>query len=420
MAQQINPKVAIGVDIGSSKIAITIGQYKEGMTSVIGLGTAVNSGLRRGMINDTDEVISSLSQAMEEAQRMCGVPIDHAMVGISGVGTKTVASKSVVAVTQGDGAITDAEVDSVIESARSIALPPNHEIIHVFPLIFTIDGQEKTKDPIGMRGLRLEGEILVVGVPTASVTNLTKITSQAEIAVDGLIFNPIASARAILNKKQKEQGVVLIDIGAGTTSYAVYEEGELIDANVIPVGSSHITNDIAIGLKTTLDVAEKIKCNHLDANPDKVKDQEIDLSKFDGGEEEEGKASKIEVTQIADARLKELFGMVRKELKKIKRDSMLPAGAVITGGGAKLKGIIQQAKLNLDLPAQIGIPTLEVGGTIDKLDDPSYSTSIGLMLFGLEMEPQEGTGGGFSFKFKNAKMGELADKARSIFKQFLP
>lgn len=419
MAQQINPRVAIGVDIGSSKITIAVGQYKEGLISVVGLGIAPNSGLRRGIINDTDEVISALSAATEAVQRMCGVPVDHAMVGISGVGTKTVISKSVVAVTQGDGLITDAEVDNVIESARSIALPPNHEIIHVFPNIFTIDNEEKTKDPVGMRGLRLEGEILVIGVPTASVTNLTKITSQADIRVDGLIFNPIASARAVLNKKQKEQGVILIDIGAGTTGYAVYEESELIDANIIPVGSSHITNDIAIGLKTTLDVAEKIKCNQLDADPAKAGDQEVDLSKI-GANEEGGKVSRKEIAAIADARLKELFGMIRKELKRIKRDSLLPAGAVITGGGSKLKGMVQQAKHNLELPAQLGVSSLEVGGTIDKLDDPSYSTSIGLMLYGLEMEPQEGTGGGFRFNLKNAKMGDLADKARNIFKQFLP
>lgn len=419
MAQQVNPKVAIGIDIGTSKIAISVGQYKEGLTSVVGLGTAPNSGLRRGIINDTDEVTSCLSAAIEEAQRMCGVPISHGMVGISGVGTKTVISKSVVAVTRGDGVISEEEVSNVIEAARSVALPPNHEIIHVFPTMFTIDNQEKTKDPVGMRGLRLEGEITVIGVPTASVTNMTKVISQAEVSIDGMIFNSIASARAILNKKQKEQGVILLDIGAGTTSYAVYEEGELVDANVLPIGASHITNDIAIGLKTTLEIAEKIKCQHLDADPNKVRDGEIDLAKLGNGGEE-GKVSRKEVTDIADARLKEIFSMVRKELKRIKRDAMLPAGVVLTGGGAKLKGIVSQAKEYLELPAQLGIPSLEVGGTIDKLDDPSYSTSIGLMLQGLEMEPQEGTGGNFKFNFNNAKMEGLADKAKSIFKHFLP
>ena len=418
MAQQVNPRVAIGIDIGTSKVAITVGQHKEGLISVIGLGTAPNAGLRRGIIEDTDEVISSLSAAIEQVHRVSGVTIDHGVLGINGVGTKTVISKSMVAVTQGDGQITEAEVDSVVEAAQSVALPLNHEIVHVFPSIFTIDGQEKTKDPVGMRGLRLEGEILVVGVPTVSITNLTKITDQADIAADGIIFNSIASARAILTKKQKEQGVILIDIGAGTTSYAVYEEGDLIDANVIPVGSSHITNDIAIGLKTTLENAEKIKCEHLDADPARVRDQVLDLAKISDGEQ--GTVSKKQVVEIADARLKELFSMVRKEIKRIKRDAMLPAGAVLTGGGAKLKGIVQQAKENLDLPAQLGVPSLEVGGTIDKLDDPSYSTSIGLMLFGLEMKPQEGTSGGFKFNFKNQKMGDFAQKARNIFKHFLP
>ena len=265
------------------------------------------------------------------------------MVSVSGVGTKTLDSKSIVAITSGDEGISAADIDNVTESARAVALPPNYEIIHSFPIIYTIDNQEQSKDPLGMKGTRLEGEILVVGVPTANVNSLVRIINQADIALDGLIFAPLASARAVLNKKQKEQGVILLDIGAGTTSYAVFEEGDLIDTNVLPIGSSHITNDIAIGLKTTLEIAERVKTQYVDANPESASDKIIDLSKIEGSKEE-GKFPSSEITTIVDARLKELFAMVRKELKKIKRDAMLPAGAVITGGGAKLKGIVSQAK----------------------------------------------------------------------------
>ncbi|MBP6930395.1 cell division protein FtsA [Patescibacteria group bacterium] len=414
-----NEQIGIGIDIGASKVAVTIGQKREGLTNVLAIGTAPSSGLRRGIIIDSDEVISSLSAALEDAHRKSGIIIDHAMVGISGVGTKTLDSKSIVAITSGDEGISVTDIDNVTESARAVALPPNYEIIHSFPIIYTIDNQEQSKDPLGMKGTRLEGEILVVGVPSANVNSLVRIINQADISLDGLIFSPLASARAVLNKKQKEQGVLLLDIGAGTTGYAVFEEGDLIDTNVLPIGSSHITNDIAIGLKTTLEIAERVKTQYVDANPGSASDKMVDLSKIEG-DKEEGKFSGSEITTIVDARLKELFAMVRKELKKIKRDAMLPAGAVLTGGGAKLKGIVSQAKENLELPAQIGIPSLEIGGAVDKLDDPSYATSIGLMLQSVEYGPQEGTSGGFVVKIKNAKVEGLANKARNIIKQFLP
>lgn len=294
-----NDQIGIGIDIGTSKVAVTIGQIREGLISVLAIGSAPNSGLRRGVIIDSDEVVSSLSAALEDAHRKSGIAIDHAMVSVSGVGTKTLDSKSIVAITSGDEGISAADIDNVTESARAVALPPNYEIIHSFPIIYTIDNQEQSKDPLGMKGTRLEGEILVVGVPTANVNSLVRIINQADIALDGLIFAPLASARAVLNKKQKEQGVILLDIGAGTTSYAVFEEGDLIDTNVLPIGSSHITNDIAIGLKTTLEIAERVKTQYVDANPESASDKIIDLSKIEGSKEE-GKFPSSEITTIVE------------------------------------------------------------------------------------------------------------------------
>lgn len=420
MANDYNSRIAVGIDVGTSKVAIAIGEYKENLTNVIGMGVSPNSGLRRGVIIDPEEVVSSLSAAVEEARKTCDFEIRSAVLGVGGTGIKTVRSRGVVAITHGDSEINQNDVEAVIESAKSVALPPNYEPVQIIPEDFVVDGGDPVSDPTGMRGMRLEGEILVTGVPSAQINNIIKIINQIDISAEAIILNPLASARAVLNKKQKEQGVMLLDIGAGTTGYCVYEEGELVDTNIIPIGSSHITNDIAIGLKTTLEIAEKIKCQHLNVDETKIRESEtIDLSKISGGEE--GKISKVQLAEIADARLKEIFGFVRKELKHIKKDMMLPAGVVLTGGGSNLEGIVHQARLLLDLPAQKGNSSLEVGGTFDKIDDPSYATSIGLMLTGLEMSTQEGPNTpGFEFNLKKVNLGGLTDKAKKLFKHFLP
>jgi cell division protein FtsA len=412
-------KFTVGVDIGTHKIAIAVGQTREGLINIIGLATVPSTGLRKGTVIDPEEVVSSLSLALEEAQRISGTQITHALIGYGGTGVTTSISKGVVAISQPNGEIVEDDMARVVDSARSVALPPNQEIIHMFPTKFIIDSQEHTKNPCGMKGIRLETEAMVIGVPTANIKNLTKAVHQAGIDISAIVFNPIASSRTLLNKKQKELGVALIDIGAATTTMVVYEEGELIDAFVIPVGSSHITNDIAIGIKTTLEVAEKIKCQHLNAGLDKVKDSEkVDLSKISDQEEE--KVSKKFLTEIVDSRLKELFGMLRKELKRVKRDNLLPAGVVLTGGGAKMPGIVAQAKENLHLPAQLGVPSMEIGGTIDKLDDPSYSTSIGLALLGFEIGTPERSSRKIVFNIKNINLGGVVGKAKQLFKQLMP
>ncbi len=417
--RSVQDKISVGVDIGTHKIAISVGQVREGLINIAALASSPSAGLRRGQIIDPEEVVSSLSAAIEDAQRISGQEITNAIVGYGGVGISTTSSRGVVAISRPDGEINEEDMERVMEAAKSVALPPNLDIIHLFPTNYTIDSQENTKDPRGLRGVRLEIDALTIGAPAANIRNLTNVANQAGIDINAIAYNPIAAARAILTKKQKENGVLLIDIGAATTSMVVYEEGDIIDAFVIPIGSSHITNDIAIGLKTTLEVAEKIKCHHLNADPDKVKETDrLDLSKIT--EHEDEKVSKKFITEIVDARLKEIFTHVRKELKRIKRDSLLPAGAVLTGGGSKLPGIISQAKDNLHLPVQPGMPIIEIGATIDKLDDPSYATSIGLSLMGLEMDNAPDNSRVARFDIKNIKLGGVVNRAKSIFKQLLP
>lgn len=414
MAKQ---NVVLGLDIGTSKVAACVGQYNDGIIDIIGISKAVNSGVRRGMICDVEDTVSAISAVLEEAERMAGVPLTSAYVGIGGIHINAVSSKGVIAVSRADGEINEADVDRVIDAARAIALPPNREILHVMPKNFIVDGQTNIKDPIGMTGIRLESEALVIGASTAAIKNLTKCVSQADLDINDMVYSPLATAKSLLSKRQKEIGVILIDIGAGTTSIAVFEEGEIVHSSVLPVGSMHITNDIGIGLRTTIETAEKIKIKFGSANLEKIRDSEkIDLADFDPQEDQ--KVSRKYVGQIIEARLVEIFSMIKDELKKIGKDGMLPAGAILTGGGCKLEGLIDFTKEYLRLPAQIGYPLLEISGMVDKLDDPVYVTSVGLMLWGLENKNQPTNN-----KSSNWDLGRfdgMVDKAKGILKHFLP
>lgn len=373
----------IGLDIGTTKVIAIVGQMQEGMVQIMGLGKAANSGMRKGAVVDIEDTVSAISAALDEAERSCGSPIDSCFASFGGNQIISVDSKGVIAVSRGDGEIQEADTERVIEAVKSVALPQNYEILHIIPKWFTVDGQSGIKDPIGMTGIRLEAHCHVIGSSTPALKNFSKAITQASLQIEGIVFSPLAAARAYLSKKQKEIGVIIVDIGAANTSIAVFEEGAIIHSKVIPVGSNHITNDIAIGLKISLDAAEKIKLNEVDARVSEVKETEkVDLSQYDKNETE--KPNRRYVCEIVEARLNELFSMITDELKSIDRDGMLPAGAVFVGGGAKLKGLQQFAKQTLGLPIQIGQPNLELPGVIDKLDDPEYATAIGLVLWGID------------------------------------
>ncbi len=400
--------IVVGLDVGTTKVAVCVGKASEGLINIVGFSRVPNAGIRKGMIVDVEDTVSAISAALEQAERMAGTQINSAYVSLGGNHISSTVSKGVVAVARADGEITPSDVDRVVEAAKTVALPPNREIIHVIPKFYTVDGQTNLADPLGMTGIRLEVEAIVVGGATAAIKNLTKCVSQSGVAVDGVVFAPLASSRALLSKKQKELGAILIDIGGGTTSIAVFEEGDILHCSVIPVGSGHITNDIAIGLRTSLEIAEKIKVNFGSAIPEKISESEkINLTNFDPQDTQ--RIERRYVAEIIHARLMEILALIREDLRKIGKDGMLPAGVIFTGGGAKLEDLVELAKEELRLPAQIGSPTLEIEGLVDKLSDSIYSTSVGLMLYGLEgnAAPRRLQGG-------------VLDKARGFFKQFLP
>ena len=377
-------KVSVGIDIGDSQVVTVIGHRAEGEThpNVVGVGIHKGSGMRRGVVTDMEEAISAITASVEEAERMAGLPVEMAYISITGEHILSSNNKGLIAISRGRDEITHEDVTRVIETARAVTVPANREMLHVIPRMFIVDGQEGIRDPVGMSGARLEVDAHVITGSSPFIKNLRRTMEQAGVNIASFVLAPLGASKAVITKRQKELGVVLIDIGAGTTGIVVFEDGDIYHSAVLPIGSDHITGDIAIGLRTSLEIAERIKVEYGMASPITLSEQDtIDLSKIDKNETEA--VSRRYVAEIIDARLNELFLMIKAELRKVGRDGMLPAGAVLVGGGSKLMGIIDSAKENLGLPAQLGFP-IELTGMMDKLDDPRFATAVGLMLWGMD------------------------------------
>lgn len=412
--------IIAGIDIGSSSIKAVIAELVRGeeIPRVIGVAANPSSGIRRGVIIDVDEVSKIVSETLQAAGRMAGVDVPRAILNIGGCDIAFQSSKGVVAVGRADGEVIEDDINRVINEAQVIPLPMNKEIIHIIPKKFRLDDQDNIKDPLGMKGVRLEVDALIIQSSSTQVKNITRCAYQAGVEIEDLVLEPLAAGTAVLTKKQKELGVVLVNIGAGTTSLAVYEEGELIHTTIIPVGAGHITNDIAIGLRTSVEVAEKIKLEYGCAlSRDVNKKEGIDLSKIDSQEDET--ISRYHVAEIIEARLEEIFDFVLKELKSISRAGLLPAGAVLVGGGAKMPQIVELAKETLRLPIQVGFPS-GFGGILDKVDDPSFATVAGLVLWskGLSGSKQRPASQAFGGMSKSAS--QTIGKMRGWIGKFLP
>lgn len=406
--------ISVGIDVGSTKIVTCIGKSEEGKTDIIGLGKSPNFGIRKGIIVDVEETVSAISASLDAAEKMAGVPIQVATVGISGPHIELEEAKGVIAVTRADGEISEVDVARAIDASKSILNRPNREILHVLPTNFIIDGHEEIKNPVGMTGIRLEVLTKIISSSTNATKSLARSVDQAGLQISNIVFSPLGTAQFLLSKRQTDIGVVLADLGASTTTYVVFEEGDLVHCGVIPIGTMHITNDIAIGLRTNIDLAEIFKLKYGHALPDKIDEKdEVDLSKID--KNESGTANVKYVAEIIEARLNELFMIIKENLANINRDGALPAGIVLTGGGAKIEDVVELTKDTLCLPAQVGRPAIEITGLIDKLDDPVYACGIGLMLWDKNKSGGEGT-----FGFDVNGIGGFVEKFRSIIKNFLP
>lgn len=409
------PHVVTGIDIGSNTVRVIIAQQDpvSDTTKILGVGTAPMRGMQKGVITDVEEGVAALGSALDMAERISGIPVEKAYVSINGSHLTSQNLRGVIAVSRADGEITPDDVDRVINAAQAVSIPPNREILHVLPQNYIVDGQEHIQDPVGMTGVRLEVEAHVIEGSVPFIKNLTKVINQSGVHIEDFVFSPLAASLAVLDKRQKELGVVLVDIGAGTTSMVVYEENVLLHTGVLPVGASHITNDIAIGLRTSIDIAEAMKVSHGTAIPSDVPQNET--ISIEGEEGEQESISRRDVANIISARLEELFSFVDRELKHIGRSGLLPAGVIVTGGCAHMDGLIELAKKRLRLPVRIGVPTL-LSGIADQTQEPEFAVAIGLVLFAVEQESRPGA----KNSLKLPDVGRAFSKIRSWSKNFLP
>lgn len=378
------PQHYFGLDIGTGTVRCVIGMVEASDTpviSVIGHGSAPNTGMRKGVVVRIDDVAESILQAVSEAERVSGVRVQGATVNVNGPQVLGINSRGVIAISAANREISSEDRLRVEEAATIVKLPPNREIIQVFAKNYRLDGQGNIKDPVGMQGVRLEVDTHIVTASTPTLRNLDLVLDKTHIVANHHTVSSLAAAEAVLTQQQKESGTVLLDIGSGTTNLVVLEEGEVQHIAVIPIGGTNITNDLAIGLKTDLDVAELVKLQH--GGLDKyTKTGPLSVLVNKSRHEFDGE----DVQMIIEARVEELFEYVDKELKKIQRSRKLPGGVVLVGGTAKLPGIAEYAKEKLELAARVG-KLQNLSGILDTVQDPSYASAAGLMALDMLLGP---------------------------------
>ena len=407
-------RVLASLDIGSEKIrtvvAVAEGDETKEVPNVIGVGISPSLGMRKGHVIDVEELIHNIISSLEDAERMAGVPINHVYVGMSGAHIEAFDSRGVIAISGAE--ITTEDVGRVLEAAQAVSIPANRRILHIEPKSFTVDEQRGIKNPVGMTGIRLEVEAHIITGHVQHVKNLEKCIDQAGVDVDDLVPATIGAAEAVLTKRQKELGVVVIDVGAGCTSVVVFEEGTILHSVCLPLGGESVTNDIAIGLRTSIDTAEKIKIEFGSVLPEEIAEREmIDLSTVSKVDTQT--VSKRYMAEIMQARYYEIFSLVKQELEKIGRGGMLPAGALLTGAAVKAPGVLDLARDVVGLPVQMGFP-VDIGGVIEKVDDPAYATALGSLVWGMrEGDSAGGPMGSFQMK-------RTATQISSWFKSLLP
>jgi cell division protein FtsA len=400
----------IGLDIGSTKVACVVGvaQPERPDVSIIGLGVAPTNGVKRGVVVDIEDTVSAITSALEEAERMSGSVIERATISVGGSHIQSLNSRGVIAVSRADKQISREDMKRAEDAAAAISLDANRDILRVIPRAYIVDGQGKIADPYGMTGVRLEIDTHVITASIPAMKNLDDAIHRAGITVNQHVISPLAAARAVLTKRQKELGVAVIDVGAESTGIAVFEDGAISFTSILPMGSNHITKDISHALRTTLDIAEKIKTQFGEAKSPSAKDAaRHDLTKIGI----RGSLLARELDAIIEARLAEWCAMLTKELKRSGNEASLASGVVITGGGSGLKGLATYMEKHLEQPVAKG-ESRSISGIIDRVKDPAYAGAIGLMLEDLD-SPRHGSG-------LNERIDQVFGRVRSIVSGFLP
>ncbi|HZI93320.1 MAG TPA: cell division protein FtsA [Patescibacteria group bacterium] len=376
-----NDRFIVGLDIGTTKICCVIAEKKEdGGLDIIGIGRSASRGLRKGVVVNVDQTVDALRSAVEEAELMAGVSVERAFVGVAGGHIKGFNSRGVIAIAGREREVDREDVDRVIESARAVQLPPDRLIFHAVPQDFILDDQDGIRDPVGMTGSRLEANVHIVTGAIPSLSNITNCVNRAGIEVVEMVLEQLAASETTLTHDEKDLGVALVDIGGGTTDLAIFERGAICHTAVLPTGGDHFTNDIAVGLRTPVPEAERIKVKYGCALASLVDDDQTIEVPSVGGRKPRVLSRHI-LCEILQPRTEEIFNLLQEEVARAGYENSLTSGLVVTGGGGILEGVPEIAEQIFDLPVRRGSPA-GVGGLIDGVSSPIYSTVVGLVMYG--------------------------------------
>lgn len=370
-----------GLDVGTTKICVVISELTSyGGLNIIGVGTSPSRGLRKGVVVNIDSTVEAIKKAVSEAEAMAGVEVESVFAGLAGGHIRGINSRGVVAVSGKGKEVSPPDVERVLEAARAINLPPDREIIHVLPQTFVVDNQDGVREPIGMSGVRLEVEVHIVTGAVTSIQNVIRGANRAGLTVQDIVLQPLASAEAVLFADEKELGVLLVDLGGGTTDAVLLRDGAIWSSSVLALGGDHITNDIAVGLRTPTAEAEQLKKRHGCALTALVREDETIEVPSVGGRKPRVLSRQI-LSEIIQPRVEEIFTLVARELALSGFQDAATAGVVVTGGASLMEGVPELAERVFDLPVRRGIPE-GVGGLVEVVRSPIYSTAVGLALYG--------------------------------------
>ena len=405
--------VLVAIDIGTTKVCVLIGEVgaRSGGVDVIGIGQAPSDGLRKGVVVDIDRTVQSVAAAVDAAERLSGLKVRSAFVGISGSHIGSQNSRGMVAVSSRQHDVQREDTIRAIEAARAVSIPNTREILHVIPRGYVVDGQEGVRDPIGMSAVRLEVETHIVTASSTSVQNLSKCVQRAGIEIDELVLSPLATAEALLSEEDRELGVAMCDIGGDTTDVAIFQDGSISHCATIPMGARSVTSDLGLVLRVTPDVAESLKIKQgtalpLDVDPDEV----IQITSI--GEETARPVTRRHVAQIIEARTAELFDHVAKEIEAAGATNRLQAGLALTGGGALMTGIARAARDQLGMSARVLAPA-GLGGLTDSISAPPYSAACGLLIWGAKNWSAEG-------EHEGGRAGDVGSRLAKLFRGLMP
>jgi cell division protein FtsA len=368
--------IIFGLDIGTTKICAVVGEVREGQLQIIGLGITPSRGMRKGMVIDVGEASLALATAVEQAEQTSGYDLSQALVSMAGEHISSTNNNGIVPINRNSHGVTADDIEKALDIAQAIPLPHNRQIVHIIPRGFKIDDQDGVRSPLGMHGFRLEVEAHIVTADRPALQNLSQCTHNVGIHSTEFVLNALASGEAVLEPNERDMGVIVADIGGGTTDIALYAQGKAWYTRVYPVGGYHITNDIAIGLRAPYDVAEQVKIQFGDCRPDKIDPEHVFTVEPFGGEKIQ--VGRQDLAYVIEARVEEIFQVVLQDLKRCGYEGLLPAGIVLTGGTAQLRGIADIAERVLNVPARVAQPR-NLLGMVDKLHSPAYATSVGLL-----------------------------------------